>query len=113
MLQIKTRSQLEGHDVYELACAHAYPAQHWSEDSLYLTDDEQGIVPLLPYLSTVLPAFDPYGPQRVSSTQWQLVYDAYWADPNRDLTLEAFFSLFRQWLHRHNQDADYFWILGI
>ena len=113
MLQIKTLSQLKGHDVFELAYAHSYPARHWSEDSIYLSDDDMGIVPLIPYLNAVFPSFAYYGPQQVTLDQWQQVLQAYQADPNRDLTLVSFFEAVRQWLRNGNCNAEYFWILGI
>ena len=38
MIRIMSLGQIKGGDVYEIAYARSYPNQHWSKDSLYLSD---------------------------------------------------------------------------
>ncbi len=113
MIRIMSLGQLEGHDVYEIAYARSYPKQHWSKDSLYLSDDENGINPLSPYLDTVFQPFGYYGPNKISLPQWDEVFSAYKKDSARDRSIERFFYTVQKWLRDGNQDAQYFWILGI
>lgn len=113
MIKIMSLDQLESHDVYEIAYAQSYPDQFWSQDSLYLSDDENGINPLVPYLDKVFRPFAYYGPNQISLDQWDEVFSAYKKDPARDRFIEHFFHAVQEWLRDGNQDAPYFWILGI
>ena len=47
-LRTYTYEELAGHDVYELAHSGWTGEVYWSEDSLYLTDDDDGLPMLLP-----------------------------------------------------------------
>ena len=113
MIRIMSLGQVKGGDVYEIAYARSYPKQFWSKDSLYLSDDENGINPLIPYLSTVFHPFDCYSPNKISLAQWDEVFSEYKNDPARDRSIERFFYAVQKWLRDGNQDAQYFWILGI
>ena len=113
MIRIMSLGQIKGGDVYEIAYARSYPKQFWAKDSLYLSDDENGIAPLIPYLSKVFQSFAYYGPNQISLAQWDEVFSAYKNDPARDRSIERFFYAVQKWLRDGNQDAQFFWILGI
>ena len=104
---------ITSHDIYEIAYAHSYPPKHWSKDSLYLTDDEKGMQSLSPYFDKVFPAFAYYGPQKISLPQWKQLKEFCLQDPHRPFFAENFFHQVDQWLSQGNQQANYFWILGI
>lgn len=112
-IELLSLEQLKGHDVYELAYADAYPDGHWSANSLYLTDDAGGIVPLIPYLEKVFGVFHYYGPEKVTLRQWSALKAAYREDESGDPANVQFFDAVDRWLERGNGGAGYFWILGI
>ena len=113
MIKIMSLGQVKEGDVYEIAYAQSYPKQFWAKDSLYLSDDENGINSLIPYLSKVFRQFDCYSPNKISLAQWDEVFSAYKNDPARDRSIERFFYAVQKWLRDGNQDAWYFWILGV
>ena len=113
MIRIMSLGQLEGSDVYEIAYARSYPRQFKSKDLLYLSDDENGIKPLIPYFDKVFHPFGYYEPNKISLAQWDEVFSAYKNDPARDRSIERFFYTVQKWLRDGNQDAQYFWILRI
>ncbi|HBR03221.1 MAG TPA: hypothetical protein DD738_11475 [Ruminiclostridium sp.] len=102
-----------GGDTYEIAYAHSYPEKHWSEDSLYFTDDEYGVNILSPYLQRVFPDYAYYGPQKVAVSEWNEVEKLCLADNKENTSVYHFFAEIKEWLERGNMGADYFWILGI
>ena len=98
MIRIMSLGQLEGSDVYEIAYAQSYPKQFWSKDSLYLSDGENGIDFLIPYLDKVFHPFGYYGPNKITLDQWDEVFSAYKNDPVRDRSVERFFYAVQKWL---------------
>lgn len=100
-------------DTYEIAYAHSYPEKHWSKESLYLSDDENGIGQIAPYLNTVFPNFTYFGPQKITLKQWDNVIATYKKDKTKNASLENFFEKIGEWIEKGNENADYFWILGI
>ena len=99
-----------GGDTYEIACAHLYPGEHWSENSLYFPDEEDGIGVLAPYLNQVFDVFAYYGPQKVTLEQWDRVRQLCLAE-HPDAA--DFFHAVDVWQRNENRNAPYFWILGI
>ena len=110
-IQLLRLEELSGHDVYELAYAHAYPGGCWLPQSLYLTDnaDGLGIDALAPSLDQVFPQFAYLAPQQVSMDQWARVEQIHCAAHPEDV---PFFQEVAAWLEQGNRGADYFWILG-
>lgn len=111
-IQLLTLEDLSGHDVYEVAYAHAYPGGHWSPQSLYLTDNQDGtgVDALVPALNQVFPDFAYYGPQKVFLEEWKQVERLYLAKHPEET---AFFLQVRAWLDRGNRGAGFFWFLGV
>lgn len=99
-----------GGDTFEIACAHLYPGEHWSEEYLYFPDEEDGIGVLAPYLDQVFGVFAYYGEQKVTLEQWNRVRQLCLAD-HPDAA--DFFDAVDVWQRRENRNAPYFWILGI
>ena len=70
-LRTYTYEELAGHDVYELAHSGWTGEAYWSEDSLYLTDDDDGLPMLLPlFYEGPIPDFRWDAPNRISLYDW-------------------------------------------
>lgn len=105
-----SKEGVTGGDTYEIACAHLYPSEHWSEEYLYFPDEEDGIGILGPYLDQVFGVFAYYGEQKVTLKQWDQVRRLCLADHPDAVD---FFDAVDQWQKHENRNAPYFWILGI
>ena len=111
-LRTYTYEELAGHDVYELAHSGWTGEVYWSEDSLYLTDDDDGLPMLLPlFYEGPIPDFRWDAPNCIS------LYD--WAEIRQEALVKdaaCFERLFREidaWLTEEDRQAGCFWILGI
>ena len=69
-MHLLKKNELESHDMYEFCYAKDYPG-NWSEDSLYLIDEE--FVLLMPYLDKVFSRYHYYGPQKITLCEWENV----------------------------------------
>ena len=112
-LRILKLDEVTNGDTYEIAYAHSYPANHWSKDSLYITDDDSGIQMIEPYLDAVFSNYAYYGPQKITLAQWKQVEVLAQNDTDIVQRIGNFFEDINNWLKLGNQKADYFWILGI
>ena len=66
-----TFAELSAHDVYELAHAGWTGEVYWDEDSLYLTDDDEGLPMLLPFFyEGPIPNFQWDAPNCISLYDW-------------------------------------------
>ena len=66
-----TFAELSAHDVYELAHAGWTGEVYWGEDSLYLTDDDEGLPMLLPFFyEGPIPDFQWDAPNCISLYDW-------------------------------------------
>ena len=73
-LRTYTYEELAGHDVYELAHSGWTGEVYWSEDSLYLTDDDDGLPMLLPlFYEGPIPDFRWAAPNCISLYDWAAV----------------------------------------
>ena len=112
-LKVFTKEMVTGGDTYEIAYAHSYPERHWSEDSLYFNDDEDGIKILSPYFDKVFPEYAYYGPQKVRIYQWNEIERLCREENNENISIEEFFEKVRSWINKGNKGEDYFWFLGL
>ena len=110
--ELRTYTYEELADVYELAHSGWTGEVYWSEDSLYLTDDDDGLPMLLPlFYEGPIPDFRWDAPNCIS------LYD--WAEIRQealDKDAACFERLFREidaWLTEEDRQAGCFWILGI
>ena len=102
-----TYEELAGHDVYELAHSGWTGEVYWSKDSLYLTDDDDGLPMLLPlFYEGPIPDFRWDAPNCIS------LYD--WAEIRQealDKDAACFERLFREidaWLTEEDRQAGCF-----
>ena len=107
-----TFEELTGHDVYEVAHAGWDEETFWSEESLYLTDDDDGLPMLLPFFyGGLIPDFQWDAPNCISLYDW-----AELKDKAMDQDPACFERVFREidaWLTEEDRRAGCFWILGI
>ena len=109
-MNLLRKSELKSHDMYEFCYAKDYP-NHWSEDSLFLIDEEFAV--LVPYLSKVFSQFDYYGREKVTLSQWEAVKEFALAQKNQKECIINFFIQIDEWINNDVNESDYFWILGI
>ena len=60
-------------------------------------------------LDAVYPAFNWFGPNRVTRDQWRRVEALHLAAHPEDA---PFFQAVRRWLKEGNQGAEWFWLMG-
>ena len=111
-MKIYKKECVSGGDTYEIAYAHSYPENHWSEDSLYFPDDEHGIGFLSKYFDEVFPEYAYFAPQKIRVDEWAKVEAKCLYKNKENESAIHFFEAVRAWLPG-NRGADHFWILGI
>lgn len=112
-LRVFTLDEVMGGDTYEIAYAHSYPDKHWSKESLYFSDDADGMGVLSSYFNDVFPQYAYYGPQKVTIAQWNEIEKRCRADNCGNASVDNFFKVVAQWINEGSRGVDYFWILGI
>ena len=88
-LRTYTYEELAGHDVYELAHSGWTGEVYWSEDSLYLTDDDDGLPMLLPLFYEEMCIRDRSGTWSVSAA-WNRAVATVTALPEYRVALSLF-----------------------
>lgn len=109
-MQLLKKDELKSHDVYEFCYAKDH-LNHWSEDSLYVIDEEFGR--LVPYLSQVFSDFDYYGGEKVMLTDWNRVRQLALEEDTQEESMIMFFNQINEWIKKDMNHDDHFWILGI
>lgn len=109
-MNLLKKSELKSHDVYEFCYAKDYP-NHWSEDSLFLIDEEFAV--LVPYLSKVFSQFDYYGREKVTFSEWEHVKQLALGEKEQKECIINFFIQIDDWINNAVNKNDYFWILGL
>lgn len=109
-MNLLKKSDLKSHDVYEFCYAKDYP-NHWSEDSLYIIDEEFAV--LVPYLSQVFSDFDYYGREKVTLSEWENVKQLALGEKKQKESILSFFNEIDEWLKKDINRDDYFWIFGL
>lgn len=107
-----TYEELTGHDVYELAHSGWTGEVYWSLDSLYLSDDDDGLPMLLPFFyEGPIPDFAWDAPNCISLYDWEEIRQE--ALEKDAACYERVFREIEEWLTDEDCQAGCFWILGI
>ena len=109
-MNLLRKSQLKSHDMYEFCYAKDYP-NHWSEDSLFLIDEEFTFLEI--YLDKVFSQYHYYGRQKETLNEWETVKQLALGEKNQKECIINFFSQIDEWINNDMNKSDYFWIFGI
>lgn len=109
-MKLLKKDELKSHDVYEFCYAKDH-LNHWSEDSLFVEDDDFTF--LVPYIDKIFSNFAYYGPQKVTLTDWEKIRQLALEEDTQEESMIMFFNQINEWIKKDMNQDDHFWILGI
>lgn len=109
-MKLLEKKDLKDHDVYEICSAENYP-KHWNENSLFTTMEDFSLI--APYLDEVFLQYHYYGPQKITTLEWESLKRIALAKRNQKKSIITFFNKINNWIEENNSNYDYFWIYGV
>lgn len=109
-MKLLKKDELKSHDVYEFCYAKDH-LNHWSEDSLFVEDDDFTF--LVPYIDKIFSNFAYYGPQKVTLTDWEKIRQLALEEDTQEESIIMFFNEINEWIEKDINQDDHFWILGL
>ena len=106
-------NELEDRGVYELSLGE-YDCVHWKETSVYIQWEDFWV--LSPYIDTVIPNFNYYGPNVISFIQWKRIKEKILAVPElekvKNANLIKLYNEIDGWVQECSKTYSCFSILG-